>query len=130
MAGKSLSVSKQSGQAWTSITTCKEHLFNEKEGHSKAYPDCTSAKLEETVTQGQPNQEATVFKIVYCQWQLPGLFSILAACQVLDGTWVLDMCQGSSVGCKVVSGSHSGFMGLLQRARDSGQWKSKGDSGD
>ena len=47
-------------------------------------------------------------------------------CQVLDGTWVHDVCQRLSVGCKVVNGSHSGFKGSLRRARDSVQWKSKG----
>ena len=31
--------------------------------------------------------------------------------QVLDGTWVHNVCQGFSVGYKVVSGSHSGLKG-------------------
>ena len=39
---------------------------------------------------------------------------------------VHDVCQRYSVGVKVVSGVHSRFSGSLQRARDSGQWKSKG----
>ena len=34
-----------------------------------------------------------------------------ANCQVLDGTWMHDMCQRFPVGCKVVNGSHSGFKG-------------------
>ena len=41
----------------------------------------------------------------------------LIICQVLDGTWVHDMCQGSPVGCKVVNGSHSGFRGALAKSK-------------
>ena len=61
-------------------------------------------------------------------WALKVAVKLEGHCQVLGGTWVHDVCQGFSVGCKVVNESHSGFKGLLWRARDSGQWKSKGDS--
>ena len=36
---------------------------------------------------------------------------IMADCQVLDRTWVHNVCQGFPVRCKIVSGSHSGFKG-------------------
>ena len=50
-------------------------------------------------------------------------------CQVLDGTWVHDMCQGVFCECKVVSVVHSGFKGVLAKSKRQCSMEEKGDSG-
>ena len=51
------------------------------------------------------------------------------ACQVLDGTWVHNVCQGVFCECKVVSVVHSGFKGVLAKSKRQCSMEEKGDSG-
>ena len=51
------------------------------------------------------------------------------ACQVLDGTWVHNVCQGVFCECKVVSVVHSGFKGVLAKSKRQCSMEEKGYSG-